>query len=97
MDLEPAEAPHNLYTTVKNMGRQVDVLINNAGFGLYGKFVDLSWEREKSMIELDILTLVHMTKLFAADMIGRGSGRILQVSSIGAFQPTPSYATYSAA
>lgn len=49
------------------------------------------------MIELDILTLAHMTRVFAEDMVKRGFGRVLQVSSIGAFQPTPTYAAYSAA
>ena len=82
---------------VQRLGLSVDLLVNNAGFGLYGKFLDVPWERVKSMIELDILTLAHMTRVFAEDMVKRGFGRILQVSSIGAFQPTPTYAAYSAA
>lgn len=97
MDLAPPDAPRELRDAVQRLGLTVDVLVNNAGFALYGKFLDVPWERERSMIELDILTLTHMTRLFAEDMLKRGFGRILQVSSIGAFQPTPTYAAYSAA
>jgi short-subunit dehydrogenase len=49
------------------------------------------------MLELDILTLVHMTKLFVKDMVARNFGHVLQIASIGAYQPSPTYATYSAA
>jgi len=97
MDLAPAEAPVELHRRVGEMGRQVDVLVNNAGFGVYGEFVALSWERERAMLELDVLTVVHLTKLFARNMVARGFGRILQVASVGAYQPTPTYACYAAA
>lgn len=97
MDLSAAEAPQRLYDRLKADGVTVDVLVNNAGFGLFGPFVEIPWERERNMLELDILTLVHMTKLFAADMAARGSGWICQVASIGAYQPTPTYASYAAA
>jgi short-subunit dehydrogenase len=72
-------------------------LINNAGLGIYGEFLDIPWERERAMLELDILVVVHLTKLFARDMAERGAGYILQIASIGAYQPSPTYATYSAA
>lgn len=97
MDLSAADAPQALYDRLKADGVTVDVLINNAGFGLFGAFVEIPWERERNMLELDILTLVHMTKLFASDMAARGSGWICQVASIGAYQPTPTYASYAAA
>jgi uncharacterized protein len=97
MDLEPAEAPQQLYDQLKAAGRPVDVLINNAGFGLYGDFVEIPWERERAMLELDIVTLTHLTKLFVKDMVERRSGFVLLVASIGAYQPSPTYATYSAA
>ena len=73
------------------------MLVNNAGFGIYGEFASVPWEREKAMLDIDIITLTHMTKLFMQDMLKRGSGYILQVASIGAYQPSPTYATYSAA
>jgi short-subunit dehydrogenase len=75
----------------------VDVLVNNAGFGYYGDFASVPWEREKAMLDLDILALTHLTKLFLPDMLQRNFGFILLVSSIGAHQPSPTYASYSAA
>lgn len=97
IDLGSQDAAADLHRQVQAMGRNVDVLVNNAGFGVYGKFLEIPWERERAMIDLDISTLVHLTKLFAKDMVQRGWGRILQVASIGAYQPCPTYATYSAA
>ncbi|HZU86735.1 MAG TPA: SDR family oxidoreductase [Anaerolineaceae bacterium] len=97
LDLASPDAPQVLYDLLHQQGIQVDVLVNNAGFGIYGDFASIPWEREKAMLELDILVLTHMTKLFLPDMLARKSGFILQVASIGAFQPSPTYATYSAA
>jgi uncharacterized protein len=97
MDLEPSDAPQRLYDQLKVAGRAVDVLINNAGFGLYGDFLEIPWERERAMLELDIMTLTHMTKLFVKDMVERSFGYVLLAASIGVYQPTPTYATYSAA
>lgn len=97
MDLTTPDAPQTLYERVKAEGSAVDVLINNAGFGLYGKFADITWEREKNMLDLNIITLVHMTKLFAKDMVERDYGFILQLASLFAYQPTPLYASYGAA
>lgn len=97
MDLAEADAPQRLYDQVRASGKSVDVLINNAGYGLYGAFSDISWEREKNMLNLDILTVVHLTKLFAQEMVARNFGYILQVASIGAYQPSPLYASYAAA
>lgn len=96
-DLAPLEAPRELYDEVKERGIQIDVLVNNAGFGVYGEFAEVPWEREEAMLKLDILTVVHLTKLFVKDMLARDFGYILQVSSIGAYLPSPTYATYSAA
>jgi hypothetical protein len=97
LDLSDPAAPERLHADLSERAKTIDVLINNAGFGLYGEFTELPWEREREMLNLDIVTLVHMSKLFARDMVRRKRGWILQVSSIGAYQPTPTYATYSAA
>jgi len=97
LDLAVPNAPQALYDQLQQRGIQVDVLVNNAGFGIYGEFASVPWEREKAMLDIDIITLTHMTKLFMQDMLKRGSGYILQVASIGAYQPSPTYATYSAA
>jgi hypothetical protein len=97
MDLGARDAPSALHQRMRSEGIAVDVLVNNAGFGLYGPFLELPWEREREMLELDVLALVHLTKLFARDMVERDFGYVLQVASIGAYQPSPTYATYSAA
>jgi short-subunit dehydrogenase len=96
-DLGAPDAAAALHAKVKAAGLQVDVLVNNAGFGLYGEHMRIPWEREREMLMLDVVALMQLTKLFAADMLARGSGWILQVSSIGAYQPSPTYAAYSAA
>ena len=97
MDLAVPNAPQILYDQLQQRGTRVDVLVNNAGFGIYGEFAEVPWEREKAMLDIDVITLTHMTKLFLQDMLVRKSGYILQVASIGAYQPSPTYATYSAA
>jgi uncharacterized protein len=97
IDLGAPDAPQQLYDQIKQTGQTVDVLVNNAGFGLFGEFVDIPWEQEKSMLELDIVTVAHLTKLFLRDMLAQNFGYILQVASIGAYQPSPTYASYSAA
>ena len=97
LDLAQEVAPQQLFEMTKAAGQDITVLINNAGFGLYGRFTDLAWEREREMLDIDITALVHLTKLYTADMAARKSGYVLQVASNGAFQPTPLYAVYAAA
>ena len=97
MDLAVPGAPQVLYDQLQQRGIHIDVLVNNAGFGIYGNFAEVPWEREKAMLDIDVITLTHMTKLFVQDMLAHKSGYILQVSSIGAYQPSPTYGTYSAA
>lgn len=96
LDLGVADAPQALFDLLKQQHVQVDVLVNNAGFGLFGQELDIAWERTQQMLQLDIVTLTHLTKLFAREMVKRGFGYIMQIASIGAFQPTPGYAAYSA-
>ena len=97
VDLADGAAREALHERLRAAGVEVDVLVNNAGFGVFGEFLSIPWERERQMLELDVVALVHLTKLFAASMASRGRGWILEVASIGAYQPTPTYATYSAA
>lgn len=97
LDLGAPAAPEELHRRVAELGVEVDVLVNNAGFGIFGEFLDIPWERERAMLDLDVRTVVHLTKLFARDMVARESGYVLQVGSIGAYQPSPSYASYAAA
>jgi short-subunit dehydrogenase len=97
MDLVEGDAPQKLYDQLKAANRTVDVLVNNAGYGVFGEFWITPWERLHQMLELDMVALTHLTRLFVADMLLRNSGYILNVASTGAFQPTPTYAAYSAA
>jgi uncharacterized protein len=96
-DLVESNAPQQLYEQLQQTGQQVDILVNNAGHGLYGQTWSQSWEQLHHMLELDMVVLTHMTRLFVADMVTRGFGYVLQVASTGAFQPTPTYAAYAAA
>jgi uncharacterized protein len=97
LDLGQPNAADQLYEQVTALGHEVDILVNNAGFGLFGHYLDIGWEREKAMIDLDIGAVVRLTQLFSMDMVRRGRGRILQVASVAAYQPTPTYAAYGAA
>jgi uncharacterized protein len=97
LDLGDPQAPQMLYDHLQAQKLAVDVLVNNAGFGLYGMELDIPWDKTRQMLMLDIVALTHLTKLFARDMVKRKSGYLLQVASIGAYQPSPTYAAYSAA
>ncbi len=74
----------------------VDLLVNNAGFGTTGTFAELPLERELAMIELNVSTVVRLTHAAVGAMAARGSGTIVNVSSLAAFQPVPKSATYAA-
>ena len=95
-DLSHSGASTEVFQEVTAMGYSVDVLVNNAGFGQFGKFVDNDWDKEAEMIHLNVLALTHLTKLFLPSMIKKGSGQILNVASTAAFQPGPLMAVYYA-
>jgi short-subunit dehydrogenase len=95
-DLSAPDAAETLYQTLDQRGRLVEVLVNNAGFGVHGSFLDSPWNRDRDMIQVDAVAPVHLTRLFAAKMLKRGFGRILQVASTAAYQPVPTYAVYGA-
>ncbi len=75
---------------------RVEILVNNAGFGLRGPYTETDWKTEARLIEVNMIALAHLTKLFARDMLQRGSGRILNVGSTAAFVPGPFMAMYYA-
>ena len=95
-DLSDVYAAIDLYKAVQQENYLVTALINNAGVGNYGNFTETSLEEELRMIEINISSVVALTKLFAKDMVSRKSGRIMNVSSLLAFLPFPYYAVYSA-
>ncbi|UCF20387.1 MAG: SDR family oxidoreductase [Gemmatimonadota bacterium] len=96
-DLSVPDARDALLRALSDGGRAIDILIKNAGLGVHGNFLDNSWEEEREVIEVDIIALVHLTKLLLPEMVSRGFGRILQLASTAAYQPVPSYAVYGAA
>jgi uncharacterized protein len=77
-------------------GETVDLLVNNAGFGLIGRFAELDPKRQRQMIDLNVGTLTDLCRSVAPAMIARKSGAILNVASTGAFQPGPKMAVYFA-
>ena len=95
-DLRRREAPQEIFDFLRNENIPIEVLVNNAGFGLGGEFSETAVERELEMIQVNIVALTHLTKLFLAPMIRRKSGRVLNVASTAAFQPGPLMAVYYA-
>jgi len=92
---EPGAAAYVLDQTTR-AGLQLDVLVNNAGFGQYGLFAENDLEECLRQIQLNVTTLTHLTRLYLPGMIERKSGRILNVASTAAFQPGPLMAVYFA-
>jgi len=95
-DLSKKEFPQELYAKVNEMKLKVDILINNAGFGYSGKFLDNSMENYNEMINLNICSLTHLTHLFMKDMLENKSGGIINISSLASFQPIPFFSIYAA-
>ena len=95
-DLSHPASSEEVFQELQKSSIQIDALVNNAGFGAYGLFSEIDWERESEMMRLNIRTLTHLTKLFLDGMIQRKHGRILNVASTAAFQPGPLMAVYYA-
>jgi short-subunit dehydrogenase len=95
-DLGRPEAPQRILDAVKERGLEVDFLVNNAGFGSTGPFLEQDVAREAEMVEVNCTALLKLTHLFARSMRERGFGRILNVASTAGFQPGPFMATYFA-
>jgi hypothetical protein len=95
-DLTDPDAPDAIAARVAELGLEIEFLVNNAGFGSTGAFVDSDLDRELQMIAVNITALTHLTRLFLPPMVVRGSGRILNVGSTAGFQAGPFMATYYA-
>lgn len=93
-DLSRSNVAEQIFQAVE--GRPIDVLINNAGFGIFGSFNDTDWQREVDMLNLHVMTTTHLTKLVLKGMVARGCGKILNMSSLAAFQPGPLMSLYYA-
>jgi short-subunit dehydrogenase len=96
IDLANPASPSQLYRQVAELDVAVEVLINNAGFGLVGRFWELDESEQMQMIQLNIGALTHLTRLLLPDFIARRRGYILNVASTAAFQPGPLMSVYYA-
>src|SRR2546430_387290 len=97
VDLSDLAAIVQLHARLRERGIAVDVLINNAGYGLQGPFLDRQMDEALAMVHLDIASLTAITHVFAQDMRTRGRGKILLVASLLAYQGVQNFAVYSAA
>ena len=95
-DLSLINAAQEIYNETNKENIQVDYLINNAGFGDFGMFAETDWNKELQMINLNITSLTHFTKLYLQDMVKRRSGKIMNVASTAAFQSGPTMSVYCA-
>jgi len=95
-DLSKAGAPRQLVESMNELGLTVDILINNAGFGTYGRFEDMDPEREQEEIMLNTAALVDLTHHFLPGMLGRKDGIVVNVASMAAFMPCAYSAVYGA-
>ena len=96
LDLSEPGSPERLFAKTEGEGRVIDVLINNAGGGIHRNFADIPWEQTARQIQLNVVSLTELTHRFVRVMLERERGHVLNVASVGAYTPTPTYATYSA-
>ncbi len=95
-DLSVVDSAKELYDHTSLLGIEINYLVNDAGIGQRGFFWETSFEKDLEIINLNIISLVHLTKLYLNDMLLRNEGRILQLASIAAYQPTPLLSVYAA-
>jgi short-subunit dehydrogenase len=96
MDLSRPGAAAELKAQIDAQGIGIEVLVNNAGFGVYGEFLNQSVEKITEMMRLNIVTLTELTHIFGQEMANRGRGQILLVASVLGYQAVPGYAAYAA-
>ncbi|MDJ0625449.1 MAG: SDR family oxidoreductase [Candidatus Caenarcaniphilales bacterium] len=95
-DLSATNSPEKVFNQLQKDDISIDYLVNNAGFGVFGKFQDTDINKEQKMINLNILSLTKLTKLFLPQMLEKKKGKIMNVASTAAFQPGPLMAVYFA-
>lgn len=86
-DLSNPKAPQEAFSELERASISIDVLVNNAGYYVYGLFSDTDWQKEAEMIQVNVLTLTHLTKLFLKKMLEKKSGKIVNISSMGRLIP----------
>lgn len=95
-DLSSDSGVQNILDVVKSNSLIVNYLVNNAGFGDYGAFIERSIEKYREMVHLNILSLTELSYYYGKEMVKRGKGRILNVASMAGLQPDPNFAVYGA-
>lgn len=95
-DLRNPDTAQEIHDRVADLRIEISILVNNAGFGLGGEFLETDLSRELEMIQVNVAALTQLSKLFAAGMVRRRWGRIMNVASTAAFQPGPLMAVYYA-
>jgi short-subunit dehydrogenase len=95
-DLAAANAARTLHEAVTARGLDVEIVVNNAGYGMQGQFLDMDFDAVEAMFRVNIVALTHLTQLFARDLVKRGSGYVLNVASAAAFLPSPYVSAYAA-
>lgn len=96
MDLADPQSPTKIYEYLQKEEIRIDILVNNAGFATYGEFAEIDLDRELSELQVNIVALTHLTKLFLPDMLKAKNGKVLNVASTAAFAPGPFMAVYYA-
>lgn len=95
-DLADPASPQQIFDQLQDEGTQVDVLVNNAGFTVYGRFTETEAQKEQDLLQVNIIALTHLAKLFIPGMVERGWGKVLNLASVAAFMPGPLMACYYA-
>ncbi|NOH15144.1 SDR family NAD(P)-dependent oxidoreductase [Clostridium cochlearium] len=95
-DLSKPRAAEDVFYKIKDLGFDIDVLVNNAGVGHCGLFHEIELEKHRETIQLNITALTELTRLVTTDMVTRRKGSILNIASTGAYQPGPLIAVYYA-
>jgi len=95
-DLSSNEGIQSVYEVVHSNNLIVNYLVNNAGFGDYGAFIERSLDKYREMVHLNILSLTELSYYYGKEMVKRGKGRILNVASMAGLQPDPNFAVYGA-
>jgi uncharacterized protein len=95
-DLAHPGAPGEIFLFTKELGIEIELLINNAGFGAYGEFPTVEMSRLLDMVQVNCSAVVHLTRLYLPEMVTRGRGDVLIVASTASFQSVPYISTYAA-
>src|SRR5437588_9039867 len=95
-DLADSNAPENIFAFTKEKGIEIELLINNAGFGQYGEFPSIQKQRLLDMVQVNCAAVVHLTRLYLPEMVARRHGDVLILASTASFQAVPYISTYAA-